>query len=457
MAGRRKKQPTVDAHGRPRHRDLGLGIYRKVYRRMWRDQQFCKLSPLVPSGQALWMWLVSGPETGTIPGTVIGKNRVLAAVLEWPLDAFMDAFAEASAMGMAEADFGAGLVWLPNGLKHNPPASLNVAKAWGKAVRDLPECDLKSRVISDVISYLREFGDDFVDAFRMASPLTSAKGSGASRQHSAGSSGSPQPPSRGAVSDSNPTEPEQAPSSDTTVTGDISSPVPDEPPFELRSDRAGHGCTVCGDKLPGVVFRRGVQDEPMAGMCWGCDNLGYPNPWDLPVPNSASRADWGRFEHIFPENKGMRKRERAVFEQKAVDGTHKFLRAREMSGEEPPRDQCEGCDGEVAMPGLLFHEDSPDHWAAGLCATCGGSTLYADPPAFVGKPLPIAEGNGWVTIGNTPAADLDDRSAWIADAVTWARRPATGTQDSEPEAPEAPPEPAEPDSPKVAKLSPPPV
>ena len=41
--------------------------YRKIEVRMWGDEKFRMLSPLPPSGQSLWLFLLTGPHTGPIP------------------------------------------------------------------------------------------------------------------------------------------------------------------------------------------------------------------------------------------------------------------------------------------------------------------------------------------------------------------------------------------------------
>jgi len=35
---------------------------------LWADEKFGELSALAPSGQALWLYLLTGPHTASIPG-----------------------------------------------------------------------------------------------------------------------------------------------------------------------------------------------------------------------------------------------------------------------------------------------------------------------------------------------------------------------------------------------------
>lgn len=117
--------------------------YRKVKITMWDDPKFRALSPLPPSGQSLFIYLLTSPFTGIIPGLFKAGRAAIAEELGWEVEAFDLALGEALALGMVKADMQARVFWLPNAAKHNPPASLNVVKSWVKAFDYLPECPLK--------------------------------------------------------------------------------------------------------------------------------------------------------------------------------------------------------------------------------------------------------------------------------------------------------------------------
>lgn len=155
------------------------GRYRKVLVRTWSDEKFRALTPLQPSGQALWLFLMTGPHTGPIPGLFRAGRASMAEELGWPLKAFDQAFAEVSAQGMAKADFMARLVWLPNAVKHNRPESPNVVTSWAKEFKELPECDLKQEVLNVLLESTRAIGEAFekafVKAFGKPAPMASPK------------------------------------------------------------------------------------------------------------------------------------------------------------------------------------------------------------------------------------------------------------------------------------------
>lgn len=125
--------------------------YRKVKITMWDDPKFRALSPLKPSGQSLFVYLLTGPFTGIIPGLYKAGRAAMAEELEWELEDFDLALGEVIALGMVKADLKARVFWLPNAVKHNPPASVNVIKSWARAFELLPDCELKL----EAYTYLR--------------------------------------------------------------------------------------------------------------------------------------------------------------------------------------------------------------------------------------------------------------------------------------------------------------
>ena len=182
-----------------------MTIYRKVEPQMWGDERFLRLSPIPPSGQSLWLYLLSAPETTILPGLVRAGRLALAESLRWTPKAFDEAFGEVFREGMAIADWERRIVWLPKALKHNPPANPNVVVAWAKAFVEVPDCPLARRIGSDVIAYLvsgckcvagvteafgKAFGKDFREAFDKAVPESGVR----TQEQEAGSEAGPGPP-----------------------------------------------------------------------------------------------------------------------------------------------------------------------------------------------------------------------------------------------------------------------
>lgn len=158
-----------------------MARYRKVEVKTWSDDKFRELTPIPPCGQGLWLWFLTGTRTTNIPGIVIGTGRVMAAELNWSLEAFREAFREAYAKGMAKGDLEAGLVWLPNASRtgdgRNKPESPNVIRSWRDTWDEIPECPLKLEAWQQLKAFAEAFGEGFKKAFMEACRKPSLKAS----------------------------------------------------------------------------------------------------------------------------------------------------------------------------------------------------------------------------------------------------------------------------------------
>jgi hypothetical protein len=161
-----------------------MGIYRRIEVRMWGDGKFKNLSPMPPSGQGLWIYLLCGPQTGIIPGLFCAGHAALAEALGWPTEAFEKAFREVLGEGLAKDSPKDRLIWLPNAIKHNPPMSPNVVRSWAAAMDSLPECTFLHEAIEHIRGevYLLDkqevkgFAKAFDEVFGEALPKAFAKG-----------------------------------------------------------------------------------------------------------------------------------------------------------------------------------------------------------------------------------------------------------------------------------------
>jgi uncharacterized phage protein (TIGR02220 family) len=142
-----------------------LPRHRRISTRLWSDSRFLALSPIRPSGQALWLYLLTGPHTGVVPGLFVAGPAALAEALGWPLATTQRCLEEITGSGMAVMDPRSRLVFIPNAVKHNPPVSPNVVRAWRKAFDELPECPLRDRAGRHLAMALEGFGKGFVEAF----------------------------------------------------------------------------------------------------------------------------------------------------------------------------------------------------------------------------------------------------------------------------------------------------
>jgi len=132
---------------------------------MWGDAKFKRLSKLSASGQALWIFLLTGSETSIIPGLFEAGRAGLAERLSWSIEDFDRCFAEIENQKMVKADFENRLVWVPNAVRYNPPASPNVVRSWSREFAVLPECELKSEAERAICAQLQCAGPSFRRAF----------------------------------------------------------------------------------------------------------------------------------------------------------------------------------------------------------------------------------------------------------------------------------------------------
>lgn len=138
-----------------------MSKYRKIDTKIWNDAKFRALSD---DGQMIFLLFLTHPSMtaiGALPATVPG----MAHTKKWSVERFRKGFAELLSNGMAKADEDAGLIYLPNFLKYNQPENPNVVKAWAGGVDMLPECELKTRIISDSYASLCDRPQSFKEAF----------------------------------------------------------------------------------------------------------------------------------------------------------------------------------------------------------------------------------------------------------------------------------------------------
>lgn len=153
-----------------------MSRYRKVAVKTWGDEKFRQLSPIPPCGQGLWLFLITGPLSGGVPGLFRAGRAMLAEELRWDPEAFDKAFDEAFMLGMVKADFEARVVWVPKAITYNKPESPNVVKYWGSEFDLIPECDLKYEALAAIKAFVftldESFGKAFIEAFEKSSIKT---------------------------------------------------------------------------------------------------------------------------------------------------------------------------------------------------------------------------------------------------------------------------------------------
>ena len=106
-----------------------MSRYKKIDSRMWGDRRFMALSD---KARYLWIYLLTGPHTSSLPGVYIAGEAMLAEALGWKMKSFREAFKEIEQAGLLKADRVARLIFIPNGVKYDRPESPKVVKHWGE-------------------------------------------------------------------------------------------------------------------------------------------------------------------------------------------------------------------------------------------------------------------------------------------------------------------------------------
>jgi len=135
--------------------------YRKVDPQIWNDEKFRNLSD---DGQLVFLFVLTHPQMTSV-GAMRATLPGLAAEKKWELERFRKAFEEGFQKGMILMDEEASFIVFPNFLYYNGPENPNVVKAWAKALKKLPECDLKTQLIEHIKEFLKGYSEPFQTAF----------------------------------------------------------------------------------------------------------------------------------------------------------------------------------------------------------------------------------------------------------------------------------------------------
>ncbi len=145
-----------------------MAWHRKIDVRMYGDAKYCALSKPLPNAQTLWIHLLTGPHTTSLPGLSQIGLAALSEALGFPKKSLLRCFAELNEQKISYADWNARVVWVPNCIKYNPPENPNVVKSWAHYWDVIPECPLKVKAFLHYSEYFKNkqaFHKAFRDTF----------------------------------------------------------------------------------------------------------------------------------------------------------------------------------------------------------------------------------------------------------------------------------------------------
>jgi len=141
-------------------------LYSTVTRGTWSDARFLALSAPDPNAQTLWLYLLTCDLQGPIPGLFRAGVGAISDGLGWGIVDTAKALDEVEAAGLVLISVRPPLIWMPNAVRHNPPASPNVVRSWARPFAELPECELRDVAVLSIRGGLREaFRAAFDEAF----------------------------------------------------------------------------------------------------------------------------------------------------------------------------------------------------------------------------------------------------------------------------------------------------
>lgn len=120
-----------------------MARYRKIDVRIWNDRKFRELDD---NAKLAFLLLLTHPDTNQL-GFIRSRSVSLAFDFGWQSDAMSNAIQTLCQKGMLMVDERAGLMFLPNFLKYNPPNGVNGAKSWAGLLDLVPESDLRDQAL----------------------------------------------------------------------------------------------------------------------------------------------------------------------------------------------------------------------------------------------------------------------------------------------------------------------
>lgn len=142
-------------------------VYRIVRSGLWRDPEFRSLSRLVPSGQGLLLYLLTGHDGRSVPGLYVVWRDAMAAALGWSAENVQRHLDELVASGWVTRDDEVGLLWIPSAFACNLPTSTSAALSWGRMARRLPESHVLCNAAQRIEELLEEGRSSaFLEAWR---------------------------------------------------------------------------------------------------------------------------------------------------------------------------------------------------------------------------------------------------------------------------------------------------
>lgn len=133
---------------------LSTPVQRVIDPALWSDPKVISLGKPKSSTLMLFLYLLTHPNSGRIPGVLFESLPSIAVRMGWKTATARELFKVLEGEGLAYIDSDHWLVWLPNAIKYNPPRGVAEIKLWQREWQGVAKCDLKTRIASELAAHL---------------------------------------------------------------------------------------------------------------------------------------------------------------------------------------------------------------------------------------------------------------------------------------------------------------
>lgn len=136
-----------------------MARYKKIDVRIWNDAKFNALSS---DARLIFLFMLTAPQT-TMVGAVPVDKHTVSRILKFDDIRYGIGYKQLSEYGMLEYDE-AGIFWIKNFLKYNPPENPKVVISWSSLLDLFPECQLLIKIAKSVLKACETRGEAYVKA-----------------------------------------------------------------------------------------------------------------------------------------------------------------------------------------------------------------------------------------------------------------------------------------------------
>jgi len=152
---------------------------------LWRDKEFKRLTI---EQRYVWLHLLTSPARTHFPGLARTTIREVAAVIDLSFKKVSATIAKLTELRWVEFDEAEEVMYLPNGLKYNPPDNPKQLIHWVRVWSSFPDCSLKGQAL-DALRHACELSPDFLAVIDQEVELGPYKDRPKPRKNRSGSKG----------------------------------------------------------------------------------------------------------------------------------------------------------------------------------------------------------------------------------------------------------------------------